>query len=173
MDITLYALIAIIPTVAVVVITYFLITKFFNAEEQKRKAELKRLSQEVIIPIKLQAYERVVLYLERISPYTLVMRVNQAGMTARFLHAELLKTIRTEFDHNVAQQLYLSANAWEMTKNAKDEITKLINIAATKIPDNASGMDLNQVIIELSSGIAKLPNSIAIDYIKKEMATQF
>ena len=163
----------ILPSVIVFATAYFLMRQFFDNESQKRAAEVRASGQSLVTPIRLQAYERVVLFLERISPNSLVMRVNKSNTSARSFHSELVKTIRTEFEHNLSQQIYMSAPAWDSVRNAKEEIIKLINICSSKVSDSASGQDLAQVIIEATAGVSKLPNHMAIDQIKKEIDAFF
>ena len=163
----------IIPAVIVFLTSFFLIKNFLDNETKKRMLDLKSASKDLINPIRLQAYERVVLFLERISPNSLVIRVNRPTLSAKQLHAELVVAIRTEFEHNLAQQIYMSAGAWEMVKNAKEEITKLINLVAMKVPENAPAGELAQFLVESSAKVAKLPTTLAIDYIKREIGQIF
>lgn len=163
----------IIPCGVVFATAFFLVKNFLENENKKRSTELKAANQQQLIPIRLQAFERIILFLERISPNNLVMRVHKSGMSARLLQAELVKTIRAEFEHNLSQQIYMSANSWEMVKGAKEEMIKLVNLSSSKVGDNATGMDLGSVMIELGSKLQKLPTQNAIDYLKKEIAQTF
>src|SRR5437773_1527080 len=98
MDVPLQVLLTVIPVLFVSVTTYYLIKHFFESEIQRRKAELKMGNRELITPVRLQAYERVVLFLERISPNSLVMRVFKNGMSSKLLQQELIKSIRSEYE---------------------------------------------------------------------------
>ena len=115
----------------------------------------------------------MILFLERISPTSLVMRTHHSGITAHELHAELIKALRAEYDHNLSQQIYLSIGAWEMIKTAKEETAKIINISAEKTAASASGLDLGQNVISIASQLKKLPTEVAIEYLKKEFAESF
>ncbi len=163
----------IIPSIVVFLTAFYLIKNFLDNESKKRLVNLKIASKELTTPIRLQAYERVVLFLERISPSGLVLRLSRPTLSSRQLHAELISTIRSEFEHNLSQQIYMSNAAWEMVRNAKEEIVKLVNLAAIKIPESAPASELAQLLIESSSRIKSLPTSLAIDYIKKEIANTF
>ena len=107
----------ILPAGLVFAAAYFLVNRFLTNEQSRRDFELKKANQASITPIKIQAYERVVIFLERIHPNTLVVRVNKHGMNSQVLHQELIKAIKTEYEHNLAQQIYMSHNAWELVKN--------------------------------------------------------
>jgi hypothetical protein len=102
----------ILPAVIVFLTTYYLVKIFIGQENQKKIIDLKLANQTLLTPIRLQAYERVVLFLERINPSSMVMRTNKA-VTASMFQAELLKTIRSEFEHNLSQQIYMSNKSWE------------------------------------------------------------
>ena len=94
-------------------------------------------------------------------------------MNSRLLQAELLKTVRMEFEHNLSQQIYISNKGWEMVKNAKEEMIRLVNLSSARVSDAASGTELSQVIIDLASKIDKLAPQVALEYLKKEIAQTF
>lgn len=164
----------ILPAGAVFAASYLLVQKFLTNEQKRREHELKKASSSTLTPLKLQAYERVVIFLERIHPNTLVVRVNKHGMTAQQLHMELIKAIKTEYEHNLSQQIYISYNAWELVKTSKEEIIKLVNISATKVPHENSSNDLAMMVLNITANLDKrLPNEVALEYIKKEIAMIF
>ncbi|MBX7181182.1 MAG: hypothetical protein K1X82_03635 [Bacteroidia bacterium] len=163
----------ILPSLIVFVTSVLTLKQFMDSQNRMKALELKMNNQKDMTPIRLQAYERIVLFLERISPANILLRVSKPGMSARMLQAELTRTIRQEFEHNLSQQIYMGSNAWELTRNAKEEMVKLVNLSAGKLNDQASGTELGQLILEASSKIEKLPTQIAIDYIKEEIATYF
>lgn len=163
----------IIPSGIVFATCYFVVKHFLEADSKKRLAEIRLANQSTLTPIRLQAYERIALFLERISPNSLIMRTNKQGMSARQLQQELVKTIRQEFEHNLSQQIYMSNHAWEMVKTAKEEIIKLVNIASTKVPDHASSQDMSHMIIQISAQLDKLPTQVALEYIKREVGQNF
>jgi hypothetical protein len=125
-------------------------------------------------PLKIQAYERVVIFLERIHPNSLVVRVNKLGMNSHQLHLELIKTIKSEYEHNLSQQIYVSYNAWELLKTAKEEIIKLINVSSTKVAHDSPANELAMMILNITSSLEKkLPNEVALEYVKKEVNQTF
>lgn len=162
----------ILPAGIVFLTTYYLVKKFLDHESQKKGLDLKLANQNILTPIRLQAYERVVLFLERINPSSLVMRANK-NVSASMLQGELLKTIRTEFEHNLSQQIYMSSKSWDALLKAKEETIKVINVAATQVNPEASGMELAQAVVNVSSQLTHLPTKTAIDLIKKEIGKEF
>ncbi|HXC04436.1 MAG TPA: hypothetical protein VNZ86_06765 [Bacteroidia bacterium] len=173
MNLFLKGLMMLVPAIIVFLTAYYLVKSFLDNDARKRLTEIRIANQNLITPTRLQAYERLALFLERISPNSLIPRVNKQGMSARLLQTELIKAIRNEFEHNLSQQIYVSGHSWEMVKTAKEEIIKLINISSTKIPDTASSMDLSQMIINISAQVPKLPTDVALEYIKREVGQNF
>jgi hypothetical protein len=99
-------------------------------------------------PLQLQAYERLVLLAERISIPNLVSRVNQPGLTVKEMQLILLENIKQECEYNATQQIYVSPVAWEAIKNLKDQNMLIINQVAASLPQEASGTDLNRMLLD-------------------------
>ncbi len=129
--------------------------------------------QKIILPLRLQAYERFVLFLERIHPSNLILRLNNSEMTRAQLQSMLVRTIRDEFEYNLSQQLYISGHAWELIKNAKEEMITLINRASLKAGEQASTDDFVKTIFEMVVEKGKLPSELALDEIRKEIQKHF
>ncbi len=159
----------ILPSLIVFLTTWFLVSRYFRDEDQKRTQQLSLNNQNLITPLRLQAYERIILYLERINPESLVMRLNRQGQNCQQLQNELLSTIRAEFEHNLSQQIYVSNKAWEMLKNAKNATIQLINETAEKTDNNLPSINLGTAILENIMAKEKNPASEAILFIKDEI----
>lgn len=163
-----------IPAGAVFAAAYFLVKRFLDNDQKRREHELKKTAQATITPLKIQAYERIIIFLERINPNSLVIRVNKNGMSARQLHQELVAAVKSEYEHNLSQQIYLSLGAWELVKTSKEEVIQLINISSSKVASDANSSELAMMILNICSNLGKkLPSEVAIDYIKKEIAQNF
>lgn len=163
----------VLPAGLVLVTAYFAITKFLENDQKRRDLELRKSGQKVVTPVRLQAYERVVMFLERIAPEALLGRVEKNGITAKELQLTLIGTINNEFNHNLSQQLYMSNEAWLKVKAGKEEMTKLVNIAASKMDNNASAAELGKMILTLTIQVGKLPLHEAVDYLKAELRQSF
>jgi hypothetical protein len=159
----------IIPSLLVFLAGYLAIERLLREETNRRRAEFNANSKKITTPIRLQAYERIVLYLERISPESLLVRVNQPDMPSQKFQALLLTTIRNEWEHNLSQQLYMSAQAWGLVKNAKDNVVKLINTSADKVDPKAPALFLSKQILDSLVDLEYHPTSRAMDFIKKEV----
>lgn len=158
----------ILPSVITFLASYLIIKRFLDNDYRKKSMDIKMQNQKTLQPVRLQAYERLVLLLERISLPALIQRTHKHGMSARMLQSELVKAIRAEFDHNLSQQVYITNKTWESVKTAKEETIKAINIASSRLNDDASGMDLVNVIFEIITKVERLPTDIAIDILKME-----
>lgn len=164
-----------IPSILVFGVVYFMLKQFLNRElnlnnQQLRlhQEELKLEEKKNFIPLKNQAYERSILYLERIDPNNLIMRIHKPYMNANQLHKSLLNSIREEYNHNMVQQLYISKPSWDKLKQAKEETVKIINMAKNEMKESSTGIELSSVIFEILAKLDKIPTTIAIDYMKTE-----
>ncbi len=173
MELLMLIIAVVVASAAVFFTAYFLLKQFLGNEEKKRLLELRMKNQHLITPIRLQAYERLVLFLERISPNSMVVRVFQPSMNAFQMQTTLIKTVRDEFEHNLSQQIYVSDAAWALVRNAKEETIKLINIAATRVGDQASATDLSTAILELSMQHPVQKNYQAIESLKSDIHQLF
>jgi hypothetical protein len=158
-----------IPGLLVLVTAWILIRSMIKNDQDKRKQELVLQNSRTIVPIKLQAYERIVLFLERISLESMLVRISSPGMTATQLHSALLTTIRNEFEHNLSQQIYMSPQAWEVVRNARSNMIKIINGEFEKMPEKATGIDFSKKLLETIMELDREPTRAAIDYIKGEI----
>ena len=157
-----------------IIIIVFLFLKWQSQKEQVNlEVELKKQRHEFFLPNRVDAYERAILLMERLHPNSLVMRLNNPGLPATIMHAEFLKTIREEFDHNITQQLFISPIAWKLLRDSKEELVKLINLAASQVQENATAIELSAKIFELVAQLEKLPSEVATEFLKKEFQELF
>jgi hypothetical protein len=134
---------------------------------------MRRETQKDLLPIQLQAYERLVLFLERISVNNLMVRVSRPGMSARQLQSAVSSTIRDEFEHNLSQQLYVSDKSWEMVVNAKEELLKVLNQSASPMSEEADATELAAAIFSNIIKLKHSPVDMALAQLKKEMRERF
>ena len=173
MEIVLEILKITIPALVVFIAVYFVLKKVLENETEKRMLELKSEKANDFTPLRLQAYERLILLLERISPNNMVLRVHKKGMSARFFQLELIKTIRAEYEHNLTQQLYVSSSSWRIVTGAKEEMLKLVSLAASGLEKDATAEDLSAVLIKNTAEVQNLPTKVAIEFLKKEVRKMF
>jgi DNA helicase IV len=163
----------VLPSLVVFAATYFVIQKFLDNEHRKQLLLLRRENQKITTPLRLQAYERLILFLERIALNNLVLRIHQQGMTSKSLQKELIKSVNQEFDHNLIQQIYISSTSWGHIKKTKDDVIKIINLSATHLPANAPAADLGQKIFDIMLKTKATPTNDTIALLKKEIRQLF
>ena len=159
----------VVPALLVLLTAWMILRNMIKNDQEKRRQEIILQGTRSVTPIKLQAYERIVLFLERISLESLLMRVSTPDMTASQLHSALVTTIRSEFEHNLSQQIYMSPQAWEVVRNARSNMIKIINAEFEKTPSGASGMEFSKRLLEAVMELDREPTRAAIDYIKGEI----
>jgi hypothetical protein len=157
-----------VPAFLVLGAMYLVIKKFLERDQQVRIMEIKRNMQKEALPLKLQAIERMVLFMERISPDNLLPRMHRTGITSGQLHSDLLATIRSEYEHNITQQIYLSDSAWDAVKNAKEELIKIINLALEETGSQVTAVHLSSKIFDIMITNDSFPHQTAIEKLKKE-----
>lgn len=184
-------LLIVLPALLVVAVAYFLLNHFvklqnkrdeqfnqlfFNSLENMQKVEelrgsvfLKSGDSKLLTPIKLQAFERILLFLERMRLDSIVLRVMKPGMTNISLQSELVHASREEFEHNLSQQLYLSDRTWQAVSSAREEMVSLVNFAASQLKAEATAQDLAQHLIQLQSDGKQKMRDFAITALKEEM----
>jgi hypothetical protein len=152
---------------------YMLVRSFINRDIDTRKLEVRSRAIETILPNRLQAYERMCLFLERISPQNMLLRLNQPGISAHEFHRILLDEIRSEYNHNVSQQIYMSENVWNMIKNSKEDLVIMINEASSQLAPEATSLDLAKKIFELVMNKQVDPMGHAMSELKREIQQIF
>lgn len=173
MDATYDILKMILPALLVLLTAYILINKLLRSEENRRNFELRRNSQSVVTPIRLRAYERLILVLERTMPPALILSVAKPKMTNMELQTELLATIRQEFAHNLSQQVYVSNESWNYIRGAQESLLRLVNTCAAQCNPNDPASVLAERIIQTYNNSTQTPGDQALEKLKNEIRTLF
>lgn len=147
MDIFWQILGYVIPALVVFFTTYLVLRAFLDREQQMRLLEFRQAHLREAMPVRLQAYERLTLFLERISLNNLLPRVRKQEMTVAEFRTALINNIRMEYEHNLSQQVYISADAWSMIRASKEETISVINRNAMSMLPELPGIELHKKII--------------------------
>jgi hypothetical protein len=118
--------------------------------------------------MRLQAYERLIIFLERISPDSLLLKVKNKALTNADLHLAILQQIRLEYEHNISQQLYVSDEIWSLVKETKEQVTMLVNDIAKNSDPKVASIDLAKQILDNLMENGKSPVAETIKEIKAE-----
>ena len=160
-----------IPALIVLAATWIVMYKLFKNEQEKRAWELKRASQKEISPIRLRAYERLALMLERTQPEHMLMDLDVSQFTVPQLQQRLLQTIRLEFDHNMSQQIYVSEQVWEQIMNARGQMLAFVTAMAIQLPPESTALDYAQRMLTAYNTNGETANETALHVLKAEAAT--
>ena len=150
---------------------YMLAKRYFDQQQKlqllQAKLDERRETLKVVTPIRLQAYERMALFLERIAPNSLVLRCYQPGMDLKLLQGVMTKNIRDEWEHNLSQQVYLSEDTWLHIREAKEEMINLVNASAVTLTDTTDPTRLAANIF--ASAAQRSPVDEALEVLHKEL----
>lgn len=158
-----------LPSLIVLWVTYAIVSKFLTEQTTRKQLALFHETQNITIPLRLQAYERLALYIERITPRSLLNRVYQKDMNVAVYEAMLVQTIKAEFDHNLAQQIYVSRGLWETVRGVKEQEINIINTFARRLDPDAPAKELHKLIMEyVLTDEGEQPTEVALQLLTDE-----
>ncbi len=160
-----------IPSLITLLCVWLVLRYTFKTERDKRMWEMKRNTQIEITPIRLRAYERLALLLERTEPEQMVAETDFTGMTVTQLEQHLLTSIRREWEHNMSQQIYVSNEVWDKIMHARDQMAEFVHTMAAQMPKNATPFDYARVLMTAYSQNGITPHQIALESLKDEVRT--
>jgi hypothetical protein len=163
----------VLPASLVLLTAYLLLNKLLRSEEKRRNFELRKNALNALTPIRLRAYERLILVLERTTPATLIVNVAKPDMKNIDLQTQLLASIRQEFSHNLSQQIYVSDEIWTYIRSAQESLLRLVNSCAAQCNPVNSASELAERVIQVYGASEQTPTEIAIDKLKKEVRIYF
>ncbi len=159
----------VVPAVLVLTMAYLMLKAFFENERDQKRLDIAMKAQNATLPVRFQAYERLILLMERTSPFKLLSRFSSEDLTVPEYQLVLITAIRQELDYNLTQQLYISSEAWAVVRSTIEELIGIINTLGKQLPNEASGRDLANLIIEyFKDNEVSMPNGRAIHYLKQE-----
>ncbi len=162
-----------IPAGLAIYAMYLTINSFLKKDFEKNLIALKTKNSDIILPNRLQAYERMALFLERITPGNLILRLNDPALPAKSFQSLLINEVREELNHNLSQQVYMSNEAWARIKNAVEELISLINESAAELTDEAKAIDLAKIIFGKIAEKEFNHIDSALSFIKQEIQQLF
>lgn len=164
----LFLVIVLVVIALLLAVAVFIAYRSFKLREWelklKAKAEMRIAAMKMVIPLRIQACERLLLFLERSQLPVLVKRVYVPGVRKENLHLSLLQSVEDEFEHNIAQQLYVSNEVWEAVKRAKEELVGQINATFDKTEADTDVSLVAQALVALPNPFVEQ----AVAVLKKE-----
>lgn len=161
------------PAALMLLLTYLLLSNFIENEEKRRAYYLRKDLQKKSLPMRMQAYERIIMLLERITPNHLVIRIKPENLTIGAYRKVLVEAVRQEFDYNITQQVYVSDEAWNHVVSAKSQVISIINKVAGTLGEEATAGDLAKELINAEIATDIFPTKAAVLLIKHETARFF
>ena len=157
-------------TISLIVASIALFTSLFVLLQKNKPVADKTADDNFMTkPLKLQAYERLVLLCERISLPNLISRVNIPGISAREMQMLLIESIKQEYEYNISQQVYVSTLAWDAVRNLRDQSMLVVNQISNVLPPNATAGDLNKQLLEVIMNTQeKALHTIVLDTLNEE-----
>lgn len=156
-----------IPAAITGAFAFYFFKSFLSNEEKRRRYYLQKENQNKSLPIKLQAYERLTLFLERINPSKLLVRIVPISDNKMDYANLLVQHIEQEFEHNLTQQIYISDSTWTIILTAKNTTIQIIrqHAANTSI---ANAQALREAVLN-SLSTSEAPSNFALSFLKKEV----
>lgn len=152
---------------------YFLVKNDIQHYFRFKSLEAHKDNRASLFPLRLQAHERLIIFVERINPPNLFLRLHQQGIGIKELQNLILNEVRAEYQHNITQQLYVSAESWQVVRKLKDDTIAMVNNVVQGLPETATGAELSKKILQHMSGIAENPYELTIELIKKDIHQLF
>ncbi|WP_448699743.1 hypothetical protein ACFGVR_21820 [Mucilaginibacter sp. AW1-3] len=156
-----------------VALAYYLVRPHLDRVESFQLLDLRKSVANQTLPLKLQAYERVVLFIERVNPASMLIRLGANDYSAAELQSIVIAEIRNEYQHNVTQQIYVSAQAWTVVRRIKDDTMGIVTNVVKGLPDDATGLDLSRAILTHLSKLEENPYDMATAVIRKDLEDIF
>lgn len=160
-----------LPAIVVGIIAYYFFKGHTANEEGRRRYLVQKEAQKQILPLRLQAYERIVLYLERIDPIKLLVRIKPFSDAKEDYENLLIKTIEQEYEHNLTQQIYVSPECWNLLVAAKNATIHVIRQGAMHEKEGDVDKMRQEIIQNFMEEVS--PSQKALTYVKGEVAELF
>jgi hypothetical protein len=162
-----------LPAAIVLYGMYLTMRSILVKDLEKKMIDYKIENSKSVLSNRLQAYERMCLFLERIAPNNLLLRLSNASLSALEYQHLLTHEIREEFNHNLSQQVYMSDEVWNMIRDTLEDIIATINACAREMKEDAKAVDLAKKVIEESEKREKDPVRTTLSAVKAEIREIF
>jgi len=160
-----------LPSVVTGLVALYFFKYHMSNEEKRRNYLLRKEKQNLALPIRLQAYERLALFLERISPEKLLIRIKPSGSNSINYLNKLILNIEQEYEHNLAQQIYITDDCWNAVVASKNAIAQMIRTAAANSEVDTAEQLREKILKESVENDS--PTQVALSYLKNEVKSIF
>ena len=157
----------VLPALIIGALAYYFFNAHVKNEHNRRNFELSRESRKHTLPLQLQAYERVTLFLERINPSSLLLRIKPIGQEKENYKTLLVKTIEQEYEHNLSQQIFIDEACWNVIVSSKNATANIVGNSANDV-NIETAQEMREEILKKMLQTAP-PSATALSMIKKEV----
>ncbi len=157
-----------IPSIISLAAALIIVRLFLKKEEDYKKFEISIKNKNTTLPLRLQSYERLTLLIERMEPSNLLTRILPSDISAKEYQLMLIQTIKSEFDHNLSQQIYVSANLWSALVTVRNDMLKNIHLEAASIPADATASQLCKAILNHYYELEDAPPHLSAQQLLRE-----
>ncbi|MEL7220221.1 MAG: hypothetical protein AAGJ93_02815 [Bacteroidota bacterium] len=162
-----------LPALIVAFISYYLIREMLSKQVLMQEQKIRQERQDAVTPLRMQAYERLSILVERLSLSGLLMRNRNDEMKAITFKIALLMAIQQEFEHNISQQIYVSDKLWQILEATRDDLVQFIELVSNKLPKDASSLELAEALMAYQAQRESNPIATAQMAIRKEATSLF
>ena len=163
----------ILPSIVVLITAYVVLRRQSATEAARQVYEIRKAQLSTTSPVRLRAYERLALLLDRTIPENMLLNMDLPNMNALQLQIQMLERIRMEYDHNASQQIYVSNELWLLIKLTKESLLQLVNTCASNIDKEQPALKLAEIIITAYNHTPNPPTEQALSRFKEEIKLLF
>lgn len=161
---------AIIPAIVILFFTHYLFRREFDKYLNYKFSQPNNNDQ--LMPLKLQAHERMIVFVERINPSNVLIRSHHQGISVADLQSLVINEINSEYQHNITQQLYIDDATWKVVRKLKEDTIAMIRNGGQGLPIDATGIDLSKKVLTHMSTMDENPYDLTLILIKKGINKQ-
>jgi hypothetical protein len=160
----------VIPAIIILFFAYYLFNRSFNEYLNLRFNAANSSGNDPLLSYRLQAHERMIVFIERINPSNLLIRLHQQGIGVLELQTLVIAEINSEFQHNITQQLYIEEETWNVIRKLKDDTIAMIGNGVKGLDPDATGVDLSRKVLQHMSTMKENPYDLTLSLIKQGIA---
>ncbi len=160
-----------LPALIVFLTVFYMFKTYMENEQRKNAIQMRKENKSMSFPFKMQAYERLALFCERISLSNLMLRIRDEKMSAADLKLAMMVAIQQEYEHNISQQVYVSEDLWKIIMFAKNDTINIINLVSKTVDENASSLELSKSIFNYLNEVKNTSLDTARSAISQEAST--
>lgn len=158
-----------VPALVVLICTSIIVKRFLVTETERKRMAIFQEGLSKTMMLRLQAYERLSIFVERIHPRSLISRLYEPNLTVQQFHLTLIQNIQQEFEYNLSQQIYVSNEVWRTVTTVKEQEMAMINKIGGSMDPNLPAREMvNRIMDYLQHEDTVLPAQIALEMINNE-----